>query len=60
VLAWLAPTLLAHAAPLAGQLDAAGPVLAAVAALGAVMVRLSWPWGDGFGREVEEEGETRG
>jgi hypothetical protein len=59
VLAWLAPTLLAHAAPLAGQLDAAGPVLAAVAVLGAVMVRLGWPAG-GFGGELEEGGETRG
>ena len=60
VVVWLAPTLLAHAAPLAGQLDAAGPVLAAVAVLGAIMVRLSWPWGDGFGRELEEGGEAQG
>jgi peptidoglycan/LPS O-acetylase OafA/YrhL len=60
LLAWLGPTLLAHAAPLAGQLDAAGPVLAAVAVLGAVMVRLTWPAWDGFGRDLEEGGETRG
>jgi hypothetical protein len=59
VLAWLARTLLAHAAPFAPQLNAAGPVLAAAAVLGAVMVRLGCP-AEGFGGELEEGGDARG
>ena len=42
------PTLLERAGALAGSLDAAGPVLAAVAALGAIMIRLMRPAGDGL------------
>ena len=40
------PALLERAAAFAGSLDAAGPVLAAVAVLGAVMIRLTHAAGD--------------
>jgi hypothetical protein len=42
------PTLLERAGAFAGSLDAAGPVLAAVAVLGAVMIRLTRAAGDGL------------
>jgi hypothetical protein len=42
------PTLLERAAAFAGSLDAAGPVLAAVAVLGAIMIRLTQPARDGL------------
>ena len=45
VLAFLAAPLAAKAAAFAPQLDTAGPALAAFLVLGAVMVRLGWPWG---------------
>jgi hypothetical protein len=49
------PTLLERAGAFAGSLDAAGPVLAAVAVLGAIMIRLTRPAGDGF-RDAEDGG----
>jgi hypothetical protein len=48
------PALLARLAALAGSVDAAGPVLAAVAVLGAVMVRLMRT-GEGF-QDLEDGG----
>ena len=50
------PALMTRASALAPSLDAAGPVLAAVAALGAVMVRLIGLPEDVFSREREENG----
>ena len=43
-----APSLLERASAFAGSLDAAGPVLAAVAVVGAVMIWLTRPAGDGL------------
>ena len=51
------PTLLERAGALAGSLDAAGPVLAAVAVLGAIMIRLTRPAGrPGASRRCEDGG----
>lgn len=53
VLAVLGPSLLERAGAFAGSLDPAGPVLAAVAVLGAAMVRLARPPGDLL-RDIED------
>jgi len=47
------PALLERVGAFAGSLDAAGPVLAAVAVLGAIMIRLTGPAGDGL-RDAED------
>ena len=60
VLAFLAQPLAAQAAVLAPQLDTAGPALAALVVLGAVMLRLGWPWGAWPARETEATGDTTG
>jgi len=53
-----APALLALAGALVGSLDPAGPVLAAVAVLGAMMIRLTRPPGDGLPGELEDSGRA--
>ncbi|MFI4974169.1 MAG: hypothetical protein ACHP84_06500 [Caulobacterales bacterium] len=58
-LAGFGPLLLARANVLVGSLDAAGPVLAAVAALGAMMVRLTRTPGDFFSLDPEEQGGSQ-
>lgn len=49
----LGPALLTLMKPLAGSLDAAGPVLAATAALSAVILRLIRPSRDTFAEDEE-------
>jgi hypothetical protein len=50
------PLLVADVRPLAGSLDAAGPVLAAAAALSAVVLRLTRPVSDASVVDDEESG----